>query len=218
VFLTIEAAMKAMKHCRWLVPAAVALAAGAAQADPGDIHRVTAELANLRSGPSDETTVRSQVRRGDELIELRRDSNWIGVRVARTGEEGWIFGNLVDRVFLSQLGGDGIGDAGFQGLSEDFDRLVGRMSQQLGYRLFDVVDQADPGALRLMPTRDFLVYGGRDAHLATTLAVYQMWKNHQNGQPVSVMMLDDRGKPYITIEEETAGPDFLISVAALPSG
>lgn len=209
--------MKAIWHCRWLVPAALAMTAGAAQAEPGDIHRVTAELANLRSGPSDETTVRSQVRQGDELVELRRENRWVGVRVLRTGEEGWIFGDLVDRVAMSQLEG-GTGDAGFQGLSEDFDALIGRMGQQLGYRLVDTVEQAGDGMLHVMPTRDFLLYGARDAHMATTLAIYQMWKNHQNSQPVSVILLDDAGKPYITIEEETTGPDFLISVAEVPRG
>jgi hypothetical protein len=206
--------MKAIWHCRWLVPAALVLTAGAAQAEPGDVHRVTAELANLRAGPSDETTVRSQVQQGDEVVELRRENSWIGVRVMSTGEEGWIFGDLVDRVSLSQLGG-GVDDAGFRGLSEDFDVLIGRMGQQLGYRLIDTVDRADPGMLRIVPTRDFLLYGGRDAHMATTLAIYQMWKNHQNSQPVAVTLLDDDGNPYITIEEETTGPDFLISVAEL---
>ena len=207
--------MKAIWHCRWLVPAALVLTAGAAQAEPGDVHRVTAELANLRAGPSDETTVRSQVQRGDEVVELRRDNSWIGVRVMSTGEEGWIFGDLVDRVSLSRLGG-GMDDAGFRDLSEDFDVLIGRMGRQLGYRLIDSVDRADPGMLRVVPTRDFLLYGGRDAHMATTLAIYQMWKNHQNSQPVAVTLLDDDANPYITIEEQTTGPDFLVSVATLP--
>ena len=208
--------MKAIWHYRWLLPAALAMTAGVAQAEPGDVHRVTAELANLRAGPSDETTVRSQVQQGDEVVELRRENSWIGVRVMGTGEEGWIFGDLVDRVSLSQLGG-GVDDAGFRGLSEDFDVLMGRMGRQLGYRLIDSVDRADPGMLRVVPTRDFLLYGGRDAHMATTLAIYQMWKNHQNSQPVAVTLLDNDGNPYITIEEETTGPDFLISVATLPN-
>jgi hypothetical protein len=207
--------MKAIWHCRWLASAALVLTAGAAQAEPGDVHRVTAELANLRAGPSDETTVRSQVQQGDQVVELRRENSWIGVRVMNTGEEGWIFADLVDRVSLSQLGA-GVDDAGFRGLSEGFDVLIGRMGQQLGYRLIDSVDRADPGMLRIVPTRDFLLYGGRDAHMATTLAIYQMWKNHQNSQPVAVTLLDDDGNPYITIEEETTGPDFLISVAELP--
>jgi hypothetical protein len=209
--------MKAIWNCRWLTVAALVLTAGVAQAEPGDVHRVTAELANLRAGPSDETTVRSQVQQGDEVVELRRENSWIGVRVMSTGEEGWIFGDLVDRVSLSRLGG-GVDDAGFRGLSEDFDMLIGRMGRQLGYRLIDSVDRADPGMLRVVPTRDFLLYGGRDAHMATTLAIYQMWKNHQNSQPVAVTLLDDDGNPYITIEEETTGPDFLISVATLPNG
>ena len=28
---------------------------------------------------------------GDDLIELQRQGEWVGVRVGRTGEEGWIY-------------------------------------------------------------------------------------------------------------------------------
>jgi hypothetical protein len=29
------------------------------------------------------------------------------------------------------------------------------------------------------------------------LAFHQMWKNHQNGRPVTMVMPDDRGEDYI---------------------
>jgi hypothetical protein len=44
--------------------------------------------------------VRGTVERGDEVIELTRRDNWLGVRVLRTGEEGWIFGYLLEPVAL----------------------------------------------------------------------------------------------------------------------
>src|SRR5262249_26078014 len=135
--------MTMIRHSQaWLLASALALVAGAAQAEPGDILNVTAERANLRSGPSDADTIRSQVRQGDELIEIRRDGNWIGVRVLRTGEEGWVFADLVDRVQTSQLeGGAVVSQSGFQTLSPEFDTLMGRMGQQFGYRLVDHIEQ-----------------------------------------------------------------------------
>src|SRR5215216_781790 len=78
-------------------PAAAALAA------PGDLHRVAAERVNLRAGPSEDAAVRRRVGRGEELLELRREGDWYGVRVTRTGEEGWVADDLVERVARSTL-------------------------------------------------------------------------------------------------------------------
>jgi uncharacterized protein YgiM (DUF1202 family) len=77
---------------------------GTAVAAPGDIHRVAgADVVNLRAGPSDETNIRGRVEQGDEVIELTREGSWVGVRVLETGEEGWMFGDLLDTVSRSGL-------------------------------------------------------------------------------------------------------------------
>jgi rare lipoprotein A (peptidoglycan hydrolase) len=92
-----------MPHLRTFRDAALAglLAVGpaaAARAAPGDLHRVAAEQVNLRAEPSEDATVRRQVGRGEELLELKREGDWYAVRVSRTGEEGWVSGDLVERV------------------------------------------------------------------------------------------------------------------------
>lgn len=51
-------------------------------AAPGDTLRVVGERVNLRAGPSDNATVRAQVMQGEQLLELQRDGNWYGVRIA----------------------------------------------------------------------------------------------------------------------------------------
>ena len=77
---------------------------GAALAAPGDIHRVSgAEVVNLRAGPTEESNIRGTVELDDEVIELTRDRNWVGVRVLQTGEEGWIYGGLLEQVAQSGL-------------------------------------------------------------------------------------------------------------------
>ena len=75
------------------------LAAGSATAlaAPGDLHRVTAERANIRAEPSEDATVQHQIERGDEVLEVKREGDWYGVRVLRTGEEGWIHHGLIER-------------------------------------------------------------------------------------------------------------------------
>ncbi len=37
------------------------------------------------------------------------------------------------------------------------------------------------------------------------LAAWQMWKNHQNGAPVRVVVLDPAGSPYLSVDETAAG-------------
>jgi hypothetical protein len=188
---------------------ASALLAGAAAAAPGDLYKVSGERVNLRSGPSDGTTVRSTVDRGDELVELRRERGWLGVRVVRTGEEGWIFQDLVRRVARTQLGSPLV-DAGFQELSLQFNQLISALGEELGYALIDKVEMTGGDALRIAPSNNFLINAGRDAHMALAMAVYQLWKNHQNQRPVRLDFVGLDGAPYIAIEDLDSGPIWSI--------
>ncbi len=197
--------------------AAVVLAGAgtAAEAAPGDIHRVSgAEVVNLRAGPSDESNIRGRVELGDEVIELTSDGNWRGVRVLQTGEEGWIYGGLLERVAQSGLLPGDVADAepgGFLQLSEDFDRLVRRINGGLGYRMVEQANVTGDGVLRVEPTPSWLRAGSRDSHLMAALAFYQMWKNHQNGRPVAMVLEDGSGADYIRIADGDLGPELAMT-------
>jgi SH3-like domain-containing protein len=194
--------------------AALVLSVGVAAAAPGDVHRVSAERLNLRAGPSDDDNVRSQILRGEEVVELRRSGNWLGVRTLRTGEEGWVFSELLEPVSTSTLETTGTAPAtaGFGELSRDFDRLMATVDERRGFSLFDRVRQ-DGSSLEVTASETWLRAGSADEHTMSALAVYQMWKNHQNGAPVKVVMLDHDGKAYVTIDE-TGGAEPLLSVAS----
>jgi hypothetical protein len=105
---------------------------GAGLAAPGDIHRVTAQRANLRAGPSEKTVVRTQLRQGETLIELEREGNWLGVRALRANKDGWVHASLVELVSPSGLEGQ-TAAAKFRDLSEGFDSLVHGIEQRLAY-------------------------------------------------------------------------------------
>jgi hypothetical protein len=180
-----------------------------AWAFPGDIQKVTAERANLRAGPSDKTDALGQVQRGDELIELQRQGDWLGVRVIRTGEEGWVYGNLVQLSSATHLSRE-TAPAGFKDLSPGFDSLVRNIEQRYGYRMVDRVETTENRTLRVIPTREWLVYAGRQDHLLAALAFYQMWKNNQKGEPVNVSLMDEKGGQYITISDAPTGPSLTI--------
>lgn len=199
-----------------LAGALATLTATAAGAAPGDIHRVTnADLVNLRAAPSNESNVRGTVERGDEVIELTRDDSWVGVRVLSTGEEGWIFGQLLDPVARSTLGNGGaapIEDVGFQRFSQGFNRLVRSINADLGYPMVQEVQQPEADLLRVQPTSQWLLNGSREAHVMAAAAMYEMWKNHQNGAPVRLVLLDNQGRDYVTIADDEAGPNLSIAL------
>jgi Bacterial SH3 domain len=193
----------------------VLLTTSAASAATGDTLRVIGERVNLRAGPSDEATVRSQVIQGEQLVELRRDGSWYGVRVLRTGEEGWIFADLIEPLAPTTLSGGVVGlpTAGFAELSPDFDRLMANLTQRYGYPLFATMRQTGDNTLEGTLTPHWLRAGSDDEHLLAATAIYQMWKNHQNGEPVRVLMLEPGGERYITIDDAQTG-GALLTLAA----
>lgn len=205
---------------RWLVGVtacglAGVMAAGPVSAAPGDTYRVSAERVNLRAGPTDTANVRGQVLQGEQLLELRRDGNWYGVRVLRTGEEGWIFGDLIQPVTPSTLGiggGPAALTAGFGDLSRDFDRLMGTLGQRAGLSLASKVSQREGNTLEVTLTPDWLRAGSTEEHLFAASAIYQMWKNHQNSAPVRVVLVEPNGDRYITIDE-TGPAEQLLTIA-----
>jgi uncharacterized protein YgiM (DUF1202 family) len=209
--------MSAVCQASVLATLTVALLGGAALAAPGDIHRVAgADVVNLRAGPSDESNIRGRVDQGDEVIELTGEGNWVGVRVLDTGEEGWIYGGLLERVAASGLlpGDPGLmdeGDGGFLQLSEGFDRLIRRINRGLGYRMVEQAAAVGDGVLQVTPTPAWLRAASRDSHLMAALAFYQMWKNHQNGRPVTMVMTDDQGADYIRIADGDRGPELALA-------
>jgi uncharacterized protein YgiM (DUF1202 family) len=209
--------MSAVCQASVLATLTVALLGGAALAAPGDIHRVAgADVVNLRAGPSDESNIRGRVDQGDEVIELTGEGNWVGVRVLDTGEEGWIYGGLLERVAASGLlpGDPGLmdeGDGGFLQLSEGFDRLIRRINRGLGYRMVEQAVAVGDGVLQVTPTPAWLRAASRDSHLMAALAFYQMWKNHQNGRPVTMVMTDDQGADYIRIADGDRGPELALA-------
>jgi hypothetical protein len=199
------------------VPVAVALSviflSANAWAFPGDIQEVTAERANLRAGPSDKAEALGQVQRGDELIELQRQGDWLGIRVIRTGEEGWVHGNLVQLSSATRLGREAE-PAGFKDLSPGFDSLIRNIEEHYGYQMVDRVEITENRTLRVAPTREWLLYGGRQDHLLAALAFYQMWKENQNDQPVNVSLMDEKGGQYITISDGSSGPSLMVHSVA----
>jgi uncharacterized protein YgiM (DUF1202 family) len=168
--------------------------------------KVTADRVHLRTGPSDDANVRSVVEPDQKLIELRHENGWIGVRVANTGEEGWIDSDLLTQTAQSGLGGGGGGGGPFEQFSRSFNNLMTKANDTVGYPLVDKVQRYGAQTLRITPTAKWLLEGSRGSHLMGTLSFYEMWKNPENDNPVTVVLLDRDNNPYITARTPRMGP------------
>lgn len=196
---------KTLRVCALGLASATLMALSApALANPGDTYTITGDRVNVRAVPSDRGAIRTTVRRGDELLELRQDGGWTGVRVLRTGEEGWVFSDLLRQRSASTLGGGG-GRGSFARYSSGFDRLIGHVNDELGYKFADRVEAGEDGLLRVTPSQEWLFNTSREAKIYAAMALYEMWKNHNNGRPVSVA-LGARGMNPISIEDGANGP------------
>lgn len=187
--------------------ASLAMLAGSATgalAGTGDLHKVSGERVNLRSGPSNQAAVRGQLLQGEELIELTQQGGWLGVRVARTGEEGWIFSDLVRRVSQSSLG-RAPSAGGFARYSRNFDMLIEAIDRQVGMPMAAEITQGPNNTLRVTPTAEWMLGTSRDAKLYAALALWQMWKGTSRDRPANVAIVLG-GANYISINDSANGP------------
>ena len=179
-------------------------------AAPGDVYRVNTAKVNLRAGASDNTQVLTTVTPEDELIELRRDGSWLGVRVLNSGEEGWIYGELAEQIAKSRLQEDAEVLAAEQ-LSPDFDQLLKQVENQLGYPMLARLTQSESNGLRVALSHDWLRQASHEAHLMAAFAFYQAWKTHNAGRSVELTLLDEQSEAYIAIRDEPNGPALWIA-------
>ena len=68
----------------------------ASNAAPGDVLYVQASGANVRQFPSLEAAVLTTLSRGSKVVEIRREGDWIRVRMEPSGDKsGWVHGSLL---------------------------------------------------------------------------------------------------------------------------
>jgi hypothetical protein len=71
---------------------------------------------------------------------------------------------------------------------------------------------------RITPTEKWLLEGSRGSHLMGTLSFYEMWKNHENDNPVTVVLLDRDNNPYITVKDTQNGPHVTVASRGQQAG
>ncbi|MFV8833426.1 SH3 domain-containing protein [Aquisalimonas sp.] len=107
--------MSTYRHAAWTL----LLAAGVAAAAPGDLWEVQSYSSNFRSGPGTEHGVVTQGDRGDVVMELQREGEWLHVSYNRSGSTAWAHESLVDQ--LTVPAGEAEDSPNFDGFASTFD-------------------------------------------------------------------------------------------------
>jgi hypothetical protein len=72
------------------------LLSGQALGAVGDVLTVIGDRVNVRSEPSTDSEVRTQVSRNQRLVEIARQGDWVHAQISGTaGADGWIHGSLI---------------------------------------------------------------------------------------------------------------------------
>ena len=83
-------------RCMAFTVAGALLLGGPALGAAGDVLTVIGDGVNVRSGPGTEHSIRRQVSRNQNLVEIERRGEWVHAEIAGTGgADGWIHGSLV---------------------------------------------------------------------------------------------------------------------------
>ncbi|SEO79027.1 SH3 domain-containing protein [Aquisalimonas asiatica] len=107
--------MSVYRHAAWALLACAGLAAAA----PGDMWEVQSYSSNFRSGPDTDYGVVTQGDRGDVVMELDRDGDWLLIAYNRGGSTAWAHESLVERLTVPVGEADDSPD--FDGFASTFD-------------------------------------------------------------------------------------------------
>ena len=165
----------------------LAVPMGGALAAPGDFWEVRQYSTNLRLGPGTDHGIYTQRGRGDVVMELRREGDWLEVAIDSDGRAAWVHQRLLEQITA---------EPGEAAPAPDFDNFASLFDAQDPDNQFGVpVYFRDPvhleyGVLRVDAHDGFLELDPdtRESHLQSLL---RLWSTADNsGVPVSVIVRD----------------------------
>jgi hypothetical protein len=131
-----------------------------------------------------------------------------------TGDEGWVYDNLVEKQQQSRLQTTAPA-LSFKDISVDFDQLMGRIGSYLGYPIVAGLEQPEEGTLRVTASPEWLLRKSTDAHLMAAMMFYQMWQENQDGRPVKLVLSDSQGDEYIVVADSADGPQLTVNNSSM---
>ena len=182
--------------------ALLALPGGTALATPGDFWEVRQYSTNLRTGPGTDHGIYTQRGRGDVVMELGREGDWLKVAIDADGRSAWVHERLLEQITA---------EPGEAAPAPNFDNFTSLFDPQDPGNQFGVpVYFREPvhleyGVLRVDAQDGFLELDAdtRESHLHSLL---RLWSTADNsGVPVTVIVRDPNTGEHRYIRSDLRG-------------
>ena len=175
---------------------------GSAVAAPGDFWEVQQYSTNLRSGPGTDHGVYTQRGRGDVVMEVYREGDWLQVAIDSDGRTAWVHERLLEQITAEP--GEAAPAPNFDNFASLFDPqdpdnqfgvpVYFREPVHLEYGVLRV--DAHDGFLELDPDT-------RESHLRSLL---RLWSTADNsGVPVTIIVRDPDTREHRYIRSDLRG-------------
>ncbi len=161
--------------------------------DIGDKLYISKARVNIRSSPSEGSSIVVRIDKGHVLIELATSDSWINVGVDRTGgKSGWVKKSNVSYTYI-QGGSQAPYDPRFDKFSRAVEILNNNVEKRIGQKFFSKVENLGDGMVSLTPTAIWL-QGDEKSKKKNLHTIFMLWEAAEGtGLPVAVYIVDSGG-------------------------
>lgn len=167
-------------------------------AAPGDTLSIDVDLANVREGPSTNFPVVMKLGKGRNLIEIRRQSDWVEIETGKSIiKSGWIYAPLLKQVNAAKttivLKIDGSTNPLFELFKLAFNELNENIKRETGQTYFTKSENPDNRTIQLTATESWL-NAPREARQENLSEIFEIWGAAVgDGLPITVDIIDNNG-------------------------
>lgn len=161
--------------------------------DIGDKLYISKAGVNIRSSPSEESSIVVRVDKGHVLIEFSTSDSWINVGVDRTGgKSGWVKKSDVSYKCI-EGGSQAPYDPKFDKFFLAVEILNDNVEKRIGQKFFSKVENLGDGMVSLTPTAIWL-QGDEKSKKKNLHTIFTLWESAEGtGLPVAVYIVDRGG-------------------------
>lgn len=181
-----------IKHTQLLVLVCCFLLIGNSFATMGDTLVITGDIVNVRTAPSTEADTPIKLSKGQKVIEIRRQDDWVEIETGRDDiKTGWVHKSLVDNVTTKESSKQ------FNYFMQRFNEHNETSKNKNESIYFSTAKDSGDGTIELIATEDWLKadYEQRGQALNT---IFKLWSDIVPvGKPMSVIVLDKQGEQHM---------------------
>lgn len=169
-------------------------------AAPGDSFNVLGDNVNVRNGLSLKQPVVIKLQKGNRVVELQRQGDWVEISIDKTGDKktGWIHSSLLgQKINLSPAKITAKGK--FQNFMAAFDELNSNIKRKMDLVYFTKAEELGDGIIQITATDAWVNLPKPDKE-NTLHIIFKLWEeNEGSGLPIAVYIVDKNDNQHLSM-------------------